>query len=77
MGFLKRLTATHKTELSLLALTATFDLSFGVEKLFIWLGHPLNDGWLAALYLTLGLIVSGVGIYNLIRDIDTDCKDNP
>lgn len=76
MGFLKRLTATHKTELFLLALAAAFDLSFGVEKLFLWLGRPLNDGWLAVLYLSLGIIVAAVGIYNLVRDINTDCKED-
>jgi hypothetical protein len=78
MGFLRRLTATHKTELFLFALAAAFDLSFGIEKLFLWLDHPLSNGWLAVLYLSFGLLVSGVGIFNLVRDIDTDCpKEKP
>ena len=74
MRFLKRLSATHKTELFILALAAAFDLSFGVEKLFLWLHRPLSDGWLAVLYLSLGSLVAGVGVYNLIRDIESDCK---
>lgn len=75
MTFLKRLTATHKTELFLLALAAAFDLSQGLEKLLIWLGRPPSSGWLALLYITFGLIIAAVGVYNLVCDINTDCQE--
>lgn len=71
---LKRLTATHKTELFLLALAAIFDLSFGVEKLLLWVGKPLSNFWLGIEYLSLGLIVSAMGVYNLIKDVESDCS---
>ena len=69
----KRLTATHKTELFLLATTAIFDLSFGVEKLLAWKGITIDPLWFGLLYLTLGLLVASAGIYNLIKDVGADC----
>lgn len=70
---LKRLTATHRTELFLLTFAALFDLSFGIEKIFLWLGRPLSNFWLGIEYLSLGAIVTAMGVYNLIKDVKMDC----
>lgn len=73
---LHRLTATHKTELLLLALSGVFDISFGVEKLVTWRGHTVDPFWIGMFYLTLGLVVAIVGVMNLVRDVQSDCTDS-
>lgn len=73
---LRKLTATHKTELFILALSGIFDISFGIEKLMAWKGHPVPSFWAGAFYLTLGLAVAAVGVFNLIRDVHTDCTED-
>ena len=73
---LKRLSATHRTELFLLALSGVFDISFGVEKLFQWAGKPLSPLTLAIFFLAIGALTTVVGVYNLKRDINCDCEDH-
>ena len=72
---LKKLTSCHKTELFILAFAAVFDLSFGVEKIFLWIGKPLSNFWLGIGYLSLGALVTCMGIYSLIKDVQTDCQE--
>jgi hypothetical protein len=73
---LKKLTSTHKTELFILALAALFDLSFGIERLLIWKGMTIDPLWSGLLYLGLGLIVTVAGVYNLIKDVKSDCGES-
>jgi hypothetical protein len=75
MKDLRLLTATHRTELLLLGLTGVFDLSFGIEKLFVWLGRPLNPLALALFFLAIGAITLIAGVINLRQDIKCDCDD--
>jgi hypothetical protein len=70
---LKRLTATHRTELFLLALSGILDISFGIEKLFVWKNAPIPPLWMGVFFLSLGLLIGVVGVMNLVRDVREDC----
>lgn len=72
---LRKLTATHKTELAILALSGVFDISFGIEKLLVWKNIPVDPLWAGAFYLTLGLVVATVGVFSLVKDVQSDCTD--
>ena len=72
---LKRLSATHRTELFLLTLAAIFDLSFGVEKFLMYAGVAVSNFWYGVYYMGLGLLVAAVAVFNFIKDVHQDCEE--